>query len=71
MVIVQCMSFKERDKLQGLQVDNYESNSKDAGDGHDVGAGSIPDQSSKSLRTRPICTLRPVSVTCSIQIRGN
>ena len=28
MVIVQCMSFKERDNLQGLQVDNYESNSK-------------------------------------------
>ena len=28
-------SFKERDNLQGLQVDNYESNSKDAGDGHD------------------------------------
>ena len=63
MVIVQCMSFKERDKLQGLQVDNYESNSKDAGDGHDVDAGSIPDHSLKSLPTRLFCTHRPVSVT--------
>mgnify|MGYP001394530555 CR=1 FL=1 len=60
---MQCMSFKERDNLHGLQVDNYESNSKDAGDGHDVGAGSIPDQSSKSLLTRLFCTHWPVSVT--------
>ena len=38
--------------LQGLQVDNYESNSKDAGDGHDVDAGFISNQSLKSLPTR-------------------
>ena len=56
-------SFKERDNLQGLQVDNYESNSKDAGDGHDVDAGSISDQSLKSLPTRLFCTHWPVSVT--------
>ena len=57
------MSFKERGHSEVLQADNHESNSKDAGDGHDVDAGSISDQSLKSFPTRLFCAHWPFSVT--------